>query len=144
MYKISKSLNIFFSETAWPIFTRFYTEPPIEGVLRVSILSKGSALLNKITAMLIFGGKHLKIFFSRTKKALRLNLGTYHTGLKGIQVCSNYDPLVDILRAYLSMTRLNLRLYAFVWGKYWKFSFSKCIKDQWLKLTIYDQCSWHF
>ena len=33
--------------------------------------------------------KHLKIFFSRTKKALRLNLGIKHWGLKFYRICSN-------------------------------------------------------
>ena len=34
--------------------------------------------------------KYLKIFFSRTKKALRFNLGRWHWGLNVYQVCS-YD-----------------------------------------------------
>ena len=33
--------------------------------------------------------KHLKIYFSRTKNASRLNLGIQHRGLKGYQVDSN-------------------------------------------------------
>ena len=35
--------------------------------------------------------KHLNIFFSRTKKALSLNLGVWHLGLKVCEVCSNDD-----------------------------------------------------
>ena len=42
--------------------------------------------------MPIYGEKHLKIFFYRTKKASRLNLVTEHWGLKVIQICSNDDP----------------------------------------------------
>ena len=55
--------------------------------------------------------KHLKIFFSRTKKASRLNLVTEHWGLKVIQVCSNDDLRLtfDLFKA-----RSNLRSYAFV------------------------------
>ena len=29
----------------------------------------------------------------------------------------------------------------FVWGKYWKVSFSRCIKDLWLKLALFDKSS---
>ena len=88
--------------------------------------------------MPIYGEKHLKIFFSRIKKASRLNLVTKHWGLKVIQVYSNVDPRLtfDLFTAWS-----NMRPYAFVWGKHWKFSFSICIKDQWLKLTMYDQSS---
>ena len=44
----------------------------VEGLL--SVCRNGSALLNKMVAMPIYGQKHMKIF-SRTKKALKLNLG---------------------------------------------------------------------
>ena len=54
-----------------PFFTRFHMGPYIEGLL--TIFSNGSASLNKIATMPINGKKHLKIF-SRTKKALRLDL----------------------------------------------------------------------
>ena len=49
--------------------------PSVEMML--TIWSNGSAPLNKIAAVLIYG-KH---FFSRTKKALRLILGLQHWGL---------------------------------------------------------------
>ena len=46
----------------------------VDGVL--TICSNGYALLDKKAAMPINDKKtHIKIFFSRTKKALRLNLG---------------------------------------------------------------------
>ena len=69
MYKIVKSLNIF-SETVSTVFTRFHIGPSIERML--TVCSNGSAPLNKMAAMPIYG-KHLKISFSRTRKALRLN-----------------------------------------------------------------------
>ena len=56
-----------------------------------SICSNHSASLNKMAAMPIYG-EHLKIFFSRTKKASWLNTITEHWGLSIIQVCSNDDP----------------------------------------------------
>ena len=63
--------------------------PSVIGIL--STCSNGFALLNKMAVMPIYGEKHLKIFFSRTKKASKLNLGTEHWALSVIQVCSNDD-----------------------------------------------------
>ena len=45
----------------------------VEDVL--TIYSNGFAPLNKVVAMPICDQKHLKLFFSRTKKALMLNDG---------------------------------------------------------------------
>ena len=60
--------------------------PSVEGMF--TLCSNGSASLNKMAAMPIYG-KTLKVFFSSTMKALRLNLGIQHRGLKVYQVCSN-------------------------------------------------------
>ena len=92
----------------------------------LSISLNGSASLNKMATLPIYGKKHLKIFFSRTKKASRLNLVTEHWGLSVLQVCSNDDPRMTF---ELFTARSNLPLHAFVEGKYWKFSFLRCIKD---------------
>ena len=70
MYIIMKSLNIF-SESAGTIFTRSHMGHSVERML--TNFSNGSAPLNKIAAMPIYG-KSLKIVFARTGKALRLNL----------------------------------------------------------------------
>ena len=70
-----------FNETTLPIFTRIHKGPTVEGML--IIYSNGSAPLNKIAAMLIYG-KTLKIFFSSTKKVLRMNLGIQHCGTQGL------------------------------------------------------------
>ena len=78
-----KFLNVF-SETAGPIFTGFYMGLSVKG--KLTICSNGSAPLNKMAAMTIYGRKHIKIFTS-TKKAFRLNLGIQHLGLKVCQVC---------------------------------------------------------
>ena len=86
-------------------------EPSVEGVLLVC--SNGSTPLNEMAAMSIYGKKHLKFFFSRTKKALRLNLGMQHWGLKLYQVCSKEDPWM-IFDLFTAMS--NLHPYAFVWG----------------------------
>ena len=105
------------------------------------IMGKSSALLNKVTPMPMYGEKHLKIYISRTKKASRQKLVIEHWRLKVIHVCSNDDPWLTF---DLPTVRSNLHAYEFVWGKYWQFSFSKCIKDLWLKLTMYEQSSKHF
>ena len=51
-YKIMKSLNVF-SETASPIFTRFYMGPSLKGMLTIYL--NGSTPLNKMAAMPIYG-----------------------------------------------------------------------------------------
>ena len=56
--------NIFSSETAWPIKTKFYVEPPWEGGTKVYI--NGPGHMTKMAAMPIYGKNPSKIFFSRT------------------------------------------------------------------------------
>ena len=142
MYKLVLSLNVFFSETPWPIFTRFHIGLSVEGVL--SICSNGSASVNKMSIVLIYGKikkkEHFKTYFSRTKKASRLNLGIQHRGLKVYQVDSNDDSRLIF---DLSMARSNLHSHILVRGKYCKI-FWKCIKDRWLILSMYDRSSSHF
>ena len=65
-------LNVFFSESAWPNFTRFHNLPSVERVL--SIYSNGYESLNKMAAMTMYAKNHLKIFSCRTKNVSRLNL----------------------------------------------------------------------
>ena len=55
------------------------------------ICSRGSAPSNKIAVMPIYGG-HTNSSSPESKKALGLNLGIQHRGLKFYQVCSNDDP----------------------------------------------------
>ena len=52
--------------------------PSVEGML--TLCSNRSASLNKMAAMPIYGIT-LKILFSSTKKAMRLNLGIQNRGL---------------------------------------------------------------
>ena len=77
--------------------------PSVKRVL--PIRSNGSAPSNKMAAMPVYG-KTLKIFFSRTKKGLGLNLGINYRGLKVYQVCSNDDRKLTF---DLFTARLNLR-----------------------------------
>ena len=53
MYKISKSLIVFFFETAWLILTRLLFWPSVKGNL--SICSNRSASFNKIAVISIYG-----------------------------------------------------------------------------------------
>ena len=71
-------LNNFSSETPGPIFFRLHVEPSVEEGLKICL--NGQGLLIKMDAMPIYdkknnNKKHLKIFYSRTKNALGLNLG---------------------------------------------------------------------
>ena len=88
IYKIVQFLNVF-SKTARSIFTRFNMVPSFEGVF--SICSNGSAQLNTMTTMLVYGEKLLKLFFSRTKKTLKLNLNIKHWG--HVQITTLEGPL---------------------------------------------------
>ena len=67
--------------------------------------------------------KHLNIFFSRTKKALSLNLGVWHLGLKVCEVCSNDDHRLTLT---FFTARSNLCPHTFVRGK--------CLKNHFLKM----------
>ena len=60
------------SSSLKPIFPRFHIIPSIDEIL--TIYSNDFAPLNKMATMPIYGKKHIKIYFSRTKKALCLNL----------------------------------------------------------------------
>ena len=51
----------------------------------------GPGHMTKMAAMPIYG-KHLKIFFSGTKRPMTLKLGVQHWVLEYYQVCSNDDP----------------------------------------------------
>ena len=66
--------------------------------------------------------KHLKIYFSRTTKASRLNLGIQHRDLKVYQTDSNNDSRLTF---DFSKARSNLHSNTLVWGKYCKNHFLK-------------------
>ena len=69
--------NIFFSETAGPIKTKFHMEPPGDGGTKVC--SGGLGHMTKMAAMPINGKNTLKIF-SGTKGRMTLGLGMQHSG----------------------------------------------------------------
>ena len=56
--------NVFSSETAWPIKSKFYVEPPLEGGTKVYIHGPGH--MTKMAANPIYGKNPSKIFYSRT------------------------------------------------------------------------------
>ena len=64
--------NSFSSETIWSIKLKFYKEPPYE--VGTNACSNGPGHSTKMAAMPIYGKKHLKIFFSRTRKLMTLGL----------------------------------------------------------------------
>ena len=51
--RCQQCLNIFFSETAWPIKAKLYVEPPWEGGTKVYI--NGPGHMTKMAAMSIYG-----------------------------------------------------------------------------------------
>ena len=67
-----------------------------------------------MAAMPIYGKKkkkHLKLFFSRTKKVLGLNLGIRHWGLKVDQFCSNDDPRLTY--SYLLQDQIGVPMHLY-------------------------------
>ena len=66
-------LNIFFSETAWPIKTKFYVEPPWVGGTK--FCSRHLGHMTKMAATPIYGKNPSKIFFSRTAGPIFSKLG---------------------------------------------------------------------
>ena len=66
--------NIFFSETACPIKTKFYVESPWVGGTKVC--SRHLGHMTKMAATPIYDKKPSKIFFSRTGRPISTKLGT--------------------------------------------------------------------
>ena len=80
--------------------------------------------------------KPLKIFFSRTKRPMTLNLDMQHQVLEYYQVYSNDDSGLTL--TYFT-TRSKLVSYAFVWEKGKIMDFSETIVIYDLKLATDDQ-----
>ena len=66
------SLNIFSSETAWPIKIKFHMAPPWDGGTKVC--SNGPGHMTKMAATPIKVKNLKKIFFSRTKRPITLKV----------------------------------------------------------------------
>ena len=93
--------------------------PSVEKVL--TICSNGSGPLNNVVA-----GPILQVFFSRIKKALRLNIDIKHRGLKVYKVCSNDGRRLTF---NLLTAKSNLLPHTFVWENGEKLFFSICTED---------------
>ena len=78
----STPLNDFSSETPGPIFFKLHVEPSVGEGLKIYTNCHGPLIK---MATIPISGKTLKLF-SRTEKALRLNLSIEHWGLKVYQV----------------------------------------------------------
>ena len=107
-----KFSNIFSSETTGPIEVKFHVESPWDGGTKVC--SNGPGHMTKMAAMPISSKNLKKIFFSRTKWPVTLNLGMQHRVLEYYQVCSNDDPGLTLTHF---TARSNLVPYASAWEK---------------------------
>ena len=105
----SQCSKIFFSETALPIKTKFYVEPPWVG--GTIFCSRHLGHKTKMAATPFYGKNFSKIFFSRTGEPISTKLGMQHRGLQPIIACSNDDPEVTL--TYFT-ARLNLVAKAFL------------------------------
>ena len=114
----------------------------------LGLLSKAYYQFVQTSLIIKQDGCHAHIWWKTLKNLLLQNQESFKTascyralGTAGHPNWFSDDPRLtfDLFTAWS-----NLQPYAFVWGKYWKFIFWKCIKDPWLKLTMYDQSSKHF
>ena len=55
---------------------KFYLEPPLDGEMKVS--TNGLCHMTKTAAIPIYGKNTLNIFFSGTKRPIKLKLGIWH------------------------------------------------------------------
>ena len=70
---LSTFSNIFSSETTGPIKLKFHMETPLGAGIKVC--SNGPGHMTKMAATPIYGKNPLKIFFSRTRRLMTLELG---------------------------------------------------------------------
>ena len=103
--------NFFFLETAWPIETKFYAEPPWDGGMEV--WSNGLGHMTKMAAMPLYGN-NLKIASSLEPKGqlpwkLECSIG-YLSTTKFVQMMT-WDDLDLFYR------KVKFVPYAFVWEK---------------------------
>ena len=93
-----QSLNIFSSETAWPIKVKFHMMPPWDGerkfvqMIEVTWPRWPPCPYMVKTLKNLFLRNQRAVFFSGTKGWVTLKLGMQHRVLEYYQVCSNDDP----------------------------------------------------
>ena len=107
--------NYFFSwESTMPIEAKFHVEPQRDR--RTKVCSNGPGHITKMATMPIYGKK---IFLSKTKRPMSLNVCMQHQVLKYYPVCSNDDP--------------GLTMTYFMTGQIWSFMilYGKKLK-QWI------------
>ena len=66
-------LNIVFSQTIGPIELKFHVKTTYDKLAKIYAIYFGH--MTKMVATPIYGKKHLKIFFSRTRRPMTLGLG---------------------------------------------------------------------
>ena len=70
--------------------------------------------------------KTLKNLLLQNQESFKAESWYIASRTQGLQSCSNDDPRLTF---DLFTAKSNLHPHAFVWGKYWKVIFSKCITD---------------
>ena len=65
--------NIVFSQTVGPIELKFHVKTPYDKLAKIN--AKYFGHMTKMAATPIYGKKHLKIFFFRTRRLMTLGLG---------------------------------------------------------------------
>ena len=86
--------NIFSSETTGPIELKFHMETPLDRGTKNC--SNGSGHMTKMAAIAIYGKNPLKIFYSRTRRAMTSGLDMKDWGCGAYQVYSNNDSRLTL------------------------------------------------
>ena len=99
---------IVFSETTWPIETKFHMTTPYDWLAKTYINCNGH--MTKMATMPIYGKNYLNLFFSGTKRPLALGLGMKHWGCGPYQVCTNDEARLTLtyFRARSNLTVMHL------------------------------------
>ena len=118
-------LKIFFSRTTGPILTKLSTKYPWEKGIHVCSNERPHPSPRGDNYEIV--KKHWwnsKIFFSRTTEPISTKFGTKHPWVKGIQVCSNEEPINSPKINNVFFSSLNQR-YDIIICAYWFELFSQ-------------------
>ena len=98
-----QNLKIFFSRTTGPILTKLGTKHHwVKGFQVCSNEGPCPFQREDNYEIVKIHWRNLKIFFSRTTGPILTQLGTKHPWVKGIQVCSNEEPINSQLIMFFS------------------------------------------
>ena len=125
-----------FEQLLWvSVFFKFLLEPFDNGGLK--ICTNGLSLLIKIVAMPIYGKNTYKSSSPKARKLQGLLLVHVYS-IRDLRSTNLVQMTLGWYLAFLQQGQIYIPIHLFG-ENIEKFSISKCINDNWLKLTMYDQ-----